>query len=100
MLKYLYFTNTKKNAKYLRNFVPKNNVGNTSLNIFKRVYNSFSCCLRVPLFLQRKLHVVESLAFCNAQHHSSVKLFYLRITISQEFEKLNLLRIFMRENYH
>lgn len=37
---------------------------------------------------------------CNVQHHSSVKLFHLKIMSSQEFEKLKLLRIFMQENYH
>lgn len=41
-----------------------------------------------------------TLAFRNTQHCSSVKLFHLKIMSSQEFEKLNLLRIFMRGNYH
>lgn len=34
------------------------------------------------------------------QHCSSVKLFHLKIMSSEEFEKLNLLRIFMQESYH
>lgn len=53
----------------------------------------------LPAVSAEERHGAESVASAT-QHHSSVKLFHLKIMSSEEFEKLNLLRIFMRESYH
>lgn len=53
----------------------------------------------LPAVKAEERHGAESVASAT-QHHSSVKLFHLKIMSSEESEKLNLLRIFMRESYH